>query len=125
MVPQLGPVGARNFLQTGEFQIFMSRRALWSTVALLLLARVRAHAGATLLLEEPYSYDGTFAGTGFVRTLRSSCAAAATENWESCSAAITGLLATTGSRFRWFLICMRSTRRRRCRSTPMRNWSPS
>jgi hypothetical protein len=24
----------------------------------------RAHAGATLLLEEPYSYDGTFAGTG-------------------------------------------------------------
>jgi hypothetical protein len=44
----------------------MSRRALWSTVALLLLARVRAHAGATLLLEEPYSYDGTFAGTGHV-----------------------------------------------------------
>src|SRR5579883_2635273 len=66
MVPQLGPVGARNFLQTGEFLIFMSRRALWSTVALLLLARVRAHAGATLLLEEPYSYDGTFAGTGHV-----------------------------------------------------------
>jgi hypothetical protein len=25
---------------------------------------VRAHAGATLLLEEPYSVDGTFAGTG-------------------------------------------------------------
>jgi hypothetical protein len=25
-----------------------------------------AHAGATLLLEEPYSYDGTFAGTGHV-----------------------------------------------------------
>src|ERR1017187_5714337 len=23
----------------------------------------RAHAGATLFLEEPYSYDGTFAGT--------------------------------------------------------------
>ena len=26
----------------------------------------RAHAGATLFLEEPYSYDGTFAGTGHV-----------------------------------------------------------
>lgn len=26
----------------------------------------RAHAGATLLLEEPYSYDGAFAGTGHV-----------------------------------------------------------
>jgi hypothetical protein len=38
------------------------------TVVFLLLAwsSVRAHAGATLLLEEPYSYDGTFAGTGHV-----------------------------------------------------------
>jgi hypothetical protein len=37
-------------------------------VLLLLLAwsSVRAHAGATLLLEEPYSVDGTFAGTGHV-----------------------------------------------------------
>src|SRR6202035_1044342 len=26
----------------------------------------RAHAAATLLLEEPYSYDGAFAGTGHV-----------------------------------------------------------
>lgn len=41
------------------------RRAL---IAVLFLVAggscVRAHAGATLLLEEPYSYDGTFAGTG-------------------------------------------------------------
>lgn len=45
----------------------MSRRAFWIVVALLLLGSgVRAHAGATLLLEEPYSYDGTFAGTGHV-----------------------------------------------------------
>lgn len=29
-----------------------------------LLSIPRAHAGATLLLEEPYSYDGAFAGTG-------------------------------------------------------------
>jgi len=45
----------------------MSRRALWVVVALLFAASgVRAHAGATLLLEEPYSYDGTWAGTGHV-----------------------------------------------------------
>jgi hypothetical protein len=38
----------------------------WWAVVLLLLAfgRVRAHASATLLLGEPYSYDGAFAGTG-------------------------------------------------------------
>jgi len=45
----------------------MSRRAFWVVVALLFLGSgVRAHAGATLLLEEPYSYDGTWAGTGHV-----------------------------------------------------------
>ncbi len=39
-----------------------------SAVVFLFLAwgRVYAHAGATLLLEEPYSVDGTFAGTGHV-----------------------------------------------------------
>jgi len=31
-----------------------------------LCAISRAHAGATLFLEEPYSYDGTFVGTGHV-----------------------------------------------------------
>ena len=45
----------------------MSRCAVWVVVALLLFGSgVRAHAGATLLLEEPYSYDGTWAGTGHV-----------------------------------------------------------
>jgi hypothetical protein len=45
----------------------MSRRAFWVVVALLLLGSgVWAHASASLLLEEPYSYDGTFAGTGHV-----------------------------------------------------------
>ena len=45
----------------------MSRRAFWMVVVLLLLGSgVRAHAGATLLLGEPYSYDGTWAGTGHV-----------------------------------------------------------
>jgi hypothetical protein len=45
----------------------MSHRAFWVVVAILLVGSgVHAHAGATLLLEEPYSYDGTFAGTGHV-----------------------------------------------------------
>ena len=40
----------------------------WIAVVFLLCAMggVYAHASATLLLEEPYSYDGTFAGTGHV-----------------------------------------------------------
>ena len=45
----------------------MGRRSLIAVVFLLLVwSSVRAHAGATLLLEEPYSVDGTFAGTGHV-----------------------------------------------------------
>jgi hypothetical protein len=45
----------------------MSRRKLWAIWGLLLAcSSACAHAGATLLLEEPYSYDGTFAGTGHV-----------------------------------------------------------
>jgi hypothetical protein len=42
------------------------RRYIAVFFLLLGLSSVRAHAGATLLLEEPYSYDGTFAGTGHV-----------------------------------------------------------
>src|SRR5436305_12639556 len=39
----------------------------WIAVVFLVNAiGVYAHASATLLLEEPYSYDGTFAGTGHV-----------------------------------------------------------
>ena len=44
-------------------------RGFWSLCATLLFCLggiSRAHAGATLLLEEPYSYDGAFAGTGHV-----------------------------------------------------------
>lgn len=45
----------------------MGRRRFTAVVFLLLVwSSVRAHAGATLLLEEPYSVDGTFAGTGHV-----------------------------------------------------------
>jgi hypothetical protein len=42
----------------------LGKLCLLALVCLLCIAR--AHAGATLLLEEPYSYDGTFAGTGHV-----------------------------------------------------------
>jgi len=43
-----------------RFRIWMVALFLWGC------ASVYAHAGATLLLEEPYSYDGSFAGTGHV-----------------------------------------------------------
>lgn len=45
----------------------MGRRFICAVVLLLLAgSSLRAHAAATLLLEEPYSVDGTFAGTGHV-----------------------------------------------------------
>lgn len=45
----------------------MGRRFICALVLLLLAgSSLRAHAAATLLLEEPYSVDGTFAGTGHV-----------------------------------------------------------
>ena len=42
------------------------RRYMAAVVLLVAASSVLAHAGATLLLEEPYSHDGTFAGTGHV-----------------------------------------------------------
>jgi hypothetical protein len=42
------------------------RRCLALLFVLFGMSAVYAHASATLLLEEPYSYDGTFAGTGHV-----------------------------------------------------------
>ena len=46
--------------------IISSRRLerLWILLLFCLGSISRAHAGATLFLEEPYSYDGAFAGTG-------------------------------------------------------------
>jgi len=45
----------------------MGRRSFDAVVFLLLMwSSVQARASATLLLEEPYSVDGTFAGTGHV-----------------------------------------------------------
>jgi hypothetical protein len=42
------------------------RRYIAVFFLLFAMSTIRAHAGATLLLEEPYSHDGTFAGTGHV-----------------------------------------------------------
>ena len=55
-------------LSTGErvFILMGVRRYIAMMVLLVAAGSVHAHAGATLLLEEPYSYDGTFAGTGHV-----------------------------------------------------------
>jgi hypothetical protein len=41
-----------------------TRLKLASLLFCLLAATAHAHAGVTLFLEEPYSYDGAFAGTG-------------------------------------------------------------
>jgi hypothetical protein len=45
---------------------FHSLARLCAVLIFCLATISRAHAGATLLLEEPYSYDGAFAGTGHV-----------------------------------------------------------
>src|SRR6266571_6271941 len=42
----------------------MRKSFFFCVTALFLGAGTQLHAQATLLLEEPYSYDGTFAGTG-------------------------------------------------------------
>src|ERR1700691_6545424 len=39
-------------------------RLAWGLTLLLLCAAPRARADVAVLLEEPYSYDGAFAGTG-------------------------------------------------------------
>jgi hypothetical protein len=41
-----------------------TRLKLASLLFCLFAATSHAHAGVTLFLEEPYSYDGAFAGTG-------------------------------------------------------------
>ena len=43
---------------------FMRARRLVTALLLFLCVSLQAHATATLLLEEPYSYDGAFSGTG-------------------------------------------------------------
>jgi hypothetical protein len=51
-----------------------------------------AHAGATLLLEEPYSYDGTFAGTGHVAVYLNNVCSASPVVLRRCTAGETGVV---------------------------------
>jgi hypothetical protein len=52
----------------------------------------RAHAGATLLLEEPYSYDGAFAGTGHVAVYLSNVCAATPVVLRRCAEGESGVV---------------------------------
>ncbi len=51
-----------------------------------------AHAGATLLLEEPYSYDGTFAGTGHSAVYLSNVCAASPVVLRRCGEGESGVV---------------------------------
>jgi hypothetical protein len=52
----------------------------------------RAHAGATLFLEEPFSYDGTFAGTGHVAVYLSNVCAESPVVLRRCAAGESGVV---------------------------------
>jgi hypothetical protein len=52
----------------------------------------RAHAGATLLLEEPYSYDGAFAGTGHVAVYLSGVCAETPVHLRPCAEGESGIV---------------------------------
>jgi hypothetical protein len=63
------------------------------TILLLCFSGVRhAHAGATLLLEEPYSYDGAFAGTGHVAVYLSHVCAVTPVVLRACAAGESGVV---------------------------------
>jgi hypothetical protein len=59
---------------------------------LLLWTPLRSHAQATLLLEEPYSYDGTFAGTGHAAIYLSRVCADSPTVLRRCHAGETGVV---------------------------------
>ena len=73
-------------------------RGVWNLVRLCailffcLCSLPRAHAAATLLLEEPYSYDGTFAGTGHVAVYLSGVCAASPVVLRPCAEGETGIV---------------------------------
>jgi len=73
-------------------------RVLWRVgkICVLLLMGLgslpRAHAGATLLLEEPYSYDGAFAGTGHVAVYLSRVCSASPVVLRKCAAGESGVV---------------------------------
>ena len=61
-------------------------------VGLLAAMPSQAHAQATLLLEEPYSYDGTFAGTGHAAVYLSRVCAETPITLRRCGPGETGVV---------------------------------
>lgn len=66
----------------------------WFTAAVVLVAfgPERAHASATLLLGEPYSYDGAFAGTGHVAVYLSRVCAESPVKLRRCASGEQGVV---------------------------------
>jgi uncharacterized protein DUF4105 len=70
-----------------------SRLAKLCAILLVCLGSIsRAHAGATLFLEEPYSYDGDFAGTGHVAVYLSNVCAESPVILRRCAADESGVV---------------------------------
>ena len=61
-------------------------------IGLLAAMPSQAHAQATLLLEEPYSYDGTFAGTGHAAVYLSRVCAETPTTLRRCGPGETGVV---------------------------------
>src|SRR5438270_2787326 len=71
----------------------LGKSFVFLVAALLLGSSSRsAHAQATLLLEEPYSYDGTFAGTGHAAVYLSRVCAETPTQLRRCRAGETGVV---------------------------------
>jgi hypothetical protein len=71
---------------------FAGSFAVVCAILFLCLGGVPAHAGATLLLEEPYSYDGTFAGTGHSAVYLSNVCSASPVKLRICAAGESGVV---------------------------------
>src|SRR5437764_12521829 len=63
-------------------------------IGLLAAMPSQSHAQATLLLEEPYSYDGTFAGTGHAAVYLSRVCAETPTTLRRCGPGETGVVVT-------------------------------
>src|SRR5271170_8020219 len=72
----------------------ISRRLgrLWPILLVCLGSIQYARAGATLLLEEPYSYDGTFAGTGHAAVYLSNVCAVSPVVLRRCDVGESGIV---------------------------------
>ncbi len=72
------------------------RSTIWKSfvfcAVVLCLSGAQLHAQATLLLEEPYSYDGTFAGTGHAAVYLSRVCADSPTILRRCHAGETGIV---------------------------------